>query len=167
MGGGHRFENCVFRGNRSLAGFGGGISWDGGIPSQPVGPLELVRCELVDNRTPNVCPDTTMSEGGGLFVGPAERNLPPANITGGRFCENYPQDIKGRWNAVSPVEFCTQTRGGCAGDLDGNCLTDFGDVNLTLLDFGPCVDCSGDVNGDGRVDFGDIALILLEFGPCQ
>jgi CxxC motif-containing protein (DUF1111 family)/subtilisin-like proprotein convertase family protein len=164
--GSHRFEDCVFKGNRSFNGFGGGISWDGGIPSatQPLGPLVLVRCTFQDNRTPDVTPDKEMSEGGGLFVAPAWRNLPPAEISAGEFCKNTPQDIKGRWVEIEPVTFCPSA---CTSDLDANGLVDFGDVNLTLLDFGPCVACATDVNLDGAVDFGDVALLLLDFGPCQ
>jgi hypothetical protein len=165
--GNHRFEDCVFRGNRSFNGFGGGISWDGGVPSagQVLGPLVLVRCSFDDNRTPDVNPDTTMSEGGGLFVAPATRNLPPAEIWGGEFCRNLPQDIKGRWVEKEPVVFCPRTT--CVADLDGNGLTDFGDINLCLLDFGPCPTCPSDLDGNGLVDFGDVNLILLDFGPCQ
>jgi hypothetical protein len=65
---------------------------------------------------------------------------------------------------IEPVTFCPSA---CTSDLDANGLVDFGDVNLTLLDFGPCVACATDVNLDGAVDFGDVALLLLDFGPCQ
>jgi hypothetical protein len=51
-----------------------------------------------------------------------------------------------------------------SADLDGNGFIDFADVNMALLDMGPCVGCAADLDQTGMVDFGDITLILLSFG---
>jgi len=47
-------------------------------------------------------------------------------------------------------------------------VVDFGDVNLMLLEFGPCApgSCAADLDQSGSIDFGDINILLLEFGPC-
>lgn len=51
----------------------------------------------------------------------------------------------------------------CAGDLNGDRVVDFADLNMILSNYG-----SGtalfDTNGDGRVDFADLNLVLVEFG---
>jgi hypothetical protein len=46
-------------------------------------------------------------------------------------------------------------------------MVDFGDVNLLLLDMGPCTGCSTDLDGNGVVDFGDVTLVLLSFGETS
>jgi len=52
---------------------------------------------------------------------------------------------------------------GLEGDVDANGVVDFGDVALTLLNFGGDEPVS-DMDVNGVVDFGDVALILLNFG---
>jgi hypothetical protein len=54
-----------------------------------------------------------------------------------------------------------------SADLDGSGLVDFGDVNLLLLDMGPCPACTSDLDGNGVVDFGDVTLVLLSFGETS
>jgi hypothetical protein len=54
-----------------------------------------------------------------------------------------------------------------SADLDGSGLVDFGDVNLLLLDMGPCPACTADLDGNGVVDFGDVTLVLLSFGETS
>ncbi|MFZ4721917.1 MAG: hypothetical protein ACOYMI_02060 [Phycisphaerales bacterium] len=58
-------------------------------------------------------------------------------------------------------------------DVDGSGVVDYGDVSLTLLDYGAGEGAS-DVDGNGVVDSGDVALVLLEYGtevpqatPCS
>jgi len=65
-----------------------------------------------------------------------------------------------------PVASIALADSACPTDLDGSREVDFGDVALTLLDYGPCQGCTTDVDGTGEVDFGDVALVLLQFGPC-
>ena len=52
---------------------------------------------------------------------------------------------------------------GLEGDVDANGMVDFGDVALTLLNFGSDEPAS-DMDVNGMIDFGDVALILLNFG---
>lgn len=55
----------------------------------------------------------------------------------------------------------------CAGDATGDCVSDFGDLNLVLSNFGRTVEpvgITGDLNGDGLVDFADLNLVLSNFG---
>ena len=55
-----------------------------------------------------------------------------------------------------------------AGDLDGSCTVDSGDVGSLLLLFGDCPmnapGCTGDLDNSGSVDAGDIGSLLLLFG---
>jgi len=67
---------------------------------------------------------------------------------------------------VNSVAFELSGKVACPSDLDGNRTVDFGDVALTVLDFGPCAGCNSDIDGSGFVDFGDVALQLLDTGPC-
>jgi hypothetical protein len=69
-------------------------------------------------------------------------------------------------DAVNSVAFELSGNVACPGDLDGSRIVDFGDVALTVLDFGPCAGCNSDIDGSGFVDFGDVALQLLDTGPC-
>jgi hypothetical protein len=59
------------------------------------------------------------------------------------------------------------TRADPSSDVDGSGMVDFGDVNLLLLDMGPCTGCSTDLDGNGVVDFGDVTLVLLSFGETS
>ena len=59
------------------------------------------------------------------------------------------------------------TRADPSPDIDGSGMVDFGDVNLLLLDMGPCTGCSTDLDGNGVVDFGDVTLVLLSFGETS
>jgi hypothetical protein len=49
------------------------------------------------------------------------------------------------------------------GDLNGDCLINFTDLNGVLGAFGS-TDPSGDANGDGITDFSDLNLVLSNFG---
>jgi hypothetical protein len=49
------------------------------------------------------------------------------------------------------------------GDLNGDCLINFTDLNSVLGAFGS-TDPSGDANGDGITDFSDLNLVLSNFG---
>ncbi|MEY4842453.1 MAG: hypothetical protein RJA12_1177 [Planctomycetota bacterium] len=69
-------------------------------------------------------------------------------------------------DAVNSVAFELSGNVACPSDLDGSRIVDFGDVALTVLDFGPCPGCNSDIDGNGFVDFGDVALQLLDTGPC-
>ena len=53
----------------------------------------------------------------------------------------------------------------CPGDLDGNGVTDLGDLATMLLDMGGS-DPLLDLDGNGTVDIGDAAIMMLDFGPC-
>ena len=53
----------------------------------------------------------------------------------------------------------------CAGDLNGDRVVDFADLNVLLSNYGTG---SGryDTNGDGQVNFSDLNLVLVEFGSA-
>ena len=55
-------------------------------------------------------------------------------------------------------------------DLDRDNHVSGGDIQLLLLNLGPCGEgstgCTGDFDNTGSVDHGDVALMLLNLGPC-
>jgi len=70
-------------------------------------------------------------------------------------------EMRGQLNRFIPTP--------CPTDLNGDGVTDLGDLAIVLGNFGlaGATACDGDVNGDMTVDLGDLALTLAAFGlPC-
>jgi len=163
FGAGIRLERCVVSFNVAQRGFGGGISWDGGsgIPAD-FGLLQIRETTVQSNVAASTSFDNLRFGGGGIFVG--ERGFSaPAVLSNSTVCENLPENIKGEFEAREETTICN-----CNADLDRTRVVDFGDVNLMLLEFGPCApgSCAADLDQSGSIDFGDINILLLEFGPC-
>jgi predicted outer membrane repeat protein len=53
----------------------------------------------------------------------------------------------------------------CAGDLNGDRVVDFADLNILLSNYGTG-SAASDTNGDGQVNFADLNLVLVEFGSA-
>jgi hypothetical protein len=78
----------------------------------------------------------------------------------------------GQFDASGPMTGGNvEARGGfwaaasCPTDLDGNGVTDLGDLNIVLGSFG--VSGQGDVTGDGATNLLDLNAVLAVFGnPC-
>ncbi|MGD9691312.1 MAG: hypothetical protein AB7G17_00550 [Phycisphaerales bacterium] len=65
---------------------------------------------------------------------------------------------------ITPNELAVW-RGLCVGDVTGDLVVNFADLNVVLSQFGQTgVGLQGDVNGDGVVNFGDLNIILSNFG---
>ena len=54
----------------------------------------------------------------------------------------------------------------CPTDLDGNGLTDGGDLAVVLGSWGSCSACAADLDGSSSVDGGDLAVLLGSWGAC-
>lgn len=69
---------------------------------------------------------------------------------------------------VMEADFALVVSGGvgsCPGDVTGDRIVNFADLNVVLSQFGQVgVGLQGDVNGDGVVNFGDLNIILSNFG---
>lgn len=53
----------------------------------------------------------------------------------------------------------------CLGDVTGDDVVDFSDLNVILIDFGAVgAGLIADADGDGRVDFSDLNIVLANFG---
>lgn len=66
-----------------------------------------------------------------------------------------------------PLARVTIGAGLCNGDVSGDGLVDFVDLNLVLSDFGMSGLCrSGDANRDGMTDFTDLNIVLSAFGTA-
>ncbi len=69
---------------------------------------------------------------------------------------------------VMEADFALVVTGGvgsCPGDVTGDRIVNFADLNVVLSQFGQVgVGLQGDVNGDGVVNFGDLNIILSNFG---
>ncbi len=65
---------------------------------------------------------------------------------------------------ITPNELAVW-RGVCLGDVTGDLVVNFADLNVVLSQFGQTgVGLQGDVNGDGVVNFADLNVILSNFG---
>jgi hypothetical protein len=55
----------------------------------------------------------------------------------------------------------------CPGDTDGDDSVDFGDLLITLAQWGPCPpSCLADFDGDGVVGFAGLLIVLSGWGAC-
>jgi hypothetical protein len=80
---------------------------------------------------------------------------------GGEFTEadGWPASKLARWTLDAPPPPV------CQGDVNGDGVVNFSDLNAVLTDFGATGSgIPGDVNGDGVVNFADLNTVLTNFG---
>lgn len=89
--------------------------------------------------------------GGTLTLGGTIGEFDAGSMTGGSL-----ELHGGFWAGIEP--------GNCAGDVNGDGVTDLTDLALILSDFGCSGGCTADLTGDGNTDLSDLAIVLSDFG---
>ena len=54
----------------------------------------------------------------------------------------------------------------CTTDVNGDAVTNTGDLLAIINSWGPCGGCPTDINGDGTVNTGDLLAVINSWGPC-
>jgi len=55
----------------------------------------------------------------------------------------------------------------CPTDLDGDGVTDGGDLGIFFADWGRCDKCEADFDGSGVIDGVDLGMLFVAWGPCS
>ena len=66
-----------------------------------------------------------------------------------------------------PAQIIDEPVAPCAGDLNGDGVTDTVDLLAMLGAWGPCAECAADLDADGFVNVVDLLVLLGAWGPCQ
>ena len=147
--------HCTFRGN--LAGnLGGGMANDFSSPT-------LTSCTFTSN--------SAVGGAGGMY------NSDSSNPTliDCTLCDNDAEQVDGPFTNLGgnclaySCDDCDLPSDPCPTDLDGNGVTDGGDLGVFFIYWGDCPveDCPADFNEDNVVDGIDLGILFSAWGPCQ
>lgn len=113
---------------------------------------------------------------GSILVGPIDRSQPDLTVFSGTFQEatdyywSVVAESDGNLTPSTPEVAMFSTidpNSGCAGDINGDGVTDLGDFNVLGVNFGAGPGATlqqGDLSGNGFVDLADFNLLGIDFG---
>ncbi len=75
-------------------------------------------------------------------------------------------DFFGGGQVTWTVTYAFHESDACPTDLDGDGVTDGGDLGIFFADWGRCDKCEADFDGSGVVDGVDLGMLFAAWGPC-